>query len=104
MKNRKGKSLKSLSRLQLLELLLQTMEENDALKAENEELKRKSENQKLICDKAGSLAEASLALTRIFEEADKAIEIYKSSLAGNCPSQTDTQAESANPQTLDNES
>ncbi len=69
-----------MSRIELLEMLVAQMEENEQLREENERLKEQMNGRQLICQRSGTLAEASLMLTRIFEEADRAIEIYRSNL------------------------
>lgn len=79
MKDQPKKSMKRMSRIELLELLVAQMEENEQLKKENEDLKAKLEHRKLVLENSGTLAEAALQLTRIFEEADQAIEIYRTS-------------------------
>lgn len=70
------KPLKKLKRNQLLELLLDALEENERLRQENQAIKEKYNEKIDIVKKSGSLAEASLKLTNIFEEAQKAINIY----------------------------
>lgn len=82
MKDQHKKSMKRMSRTELLELLIEQMEENEQLKNENQQLKEQLENRTLICQTSGSLAEAALKLTRIFEEADRAVEIYHANLIG----------------------
>ena len=70
------KELKKLTRTELLEMLLELTRENDRLKADldaaNEELK----DRKIRIEKAGSIAEASLALSGIFEKAQEACDLF----------------------------
>ena len=73
---KKTPNLKKLNKKQLLEIMLAQGEEIDALRKENEELKEKLEERKFDLDHIGSIAEASLAVTDIFKEAEKAALVY----------------------------
>lgn len=73
---KKTLNLKKLNKKQLLEIMLAQGEEIDALRKENEELKEKLEERKFDLDHIGSIAEASLAVTDIFKEAEKAALVY----------------------------
>lgn len=75
-----SKRLKKSSRQELLEMLLDATEENERLRHENEELRQEIESRRLICQNTGSLAEAALKLSGIFEAADKALKIYQANL------------------------
>ena len=68
--------LKSLSRKQLLELLLLQTQRADRLEAELEEAKRRIRDKTLIETEAGSIAEASLKLNGVFEAAQAAASQY----------------------------
>lgn len=70
------KSGKKLRRAQLLELLVQLSEENDALKKENELLRSRLEDKTIAINNAGSIAEASLKLNKVFEAAQAAADNY----------------------------
>lgn len=70
------KDLKRLKRVEILEIMLAQSKEIDRLRARNAELEQALENKQIILANAGSLAEASLKLTRIFEEAQKAADLY----------------------------
>ena len=70
------KTLKRLRRTELLELLLEEREINKKLENELSEAKSQLENRELILKQTGSIAEASLELTNIFVEAQKAADIY----------------------------
>ena len=72
--------LTKLSKKDLLEIMLRQGEEIDALRAEVQELKDKLEAREIDINRVGSLAEASLAVTEIFKEADKAAMTYLSNL------------------------
>lgn len=81
------KQLKKLSRAELLEILIQQAKRNDSLEAELAELKtfyeeKISEYEALLerktiaIEESGSIAEASLKLSGIFEAAQQAADIY----------------------------
>lgn len=82
-----SKELRKLNRLELLEMLLEQSEELDKVKLELEQTKKELEevneklkNQEIKIDEAGNIAEAALAISGIFEAAQKAIDIYKNAL------------------------
>ena len=70
------KELRKLTRSELLEMLIAQTERNEMLNAELEEAKRQLQNRKIVCDRAGSLAEASLQLNGVFESAQEAAKQY----------------------------
>ena len=70
------KELLKLKRSEMLEIMLAQSHEIDSLRKELEEVKAKLEDRKVRMKKAGNLAEASLQLTNIFEEAQKAADLY----------------------------
>ena len=72
----KKKTLQKKSRLELLELLLESREENQKLRKENEELKAQLESRQLEQADCQSLSEASLRLSGVFRAADEAVTIY----------------------------
>ena len=74
------KELKRLSRAELLELLLEQVEENEALRAEIADLKGQLEDRVIKIEKAGSIAEAALRLNGVFEAAEAAAKQYLDSL------------------------
>lgn len=71
------KELRRLSRMELVQLLLDVTKENETLQAENAELKQQLEDRKLAMDRVGNIAEASLVLNKVFEDAQKAADLYK---------------------------
>ena len=73
--------LLKLRKKDLLEIMLKQGQEIDRLRDRVAELEEKLESKEIIIDNAGSLAEASLALTAIFEEAQKAADIYLSNVS-----------------------
>ncbi len=68
--------LSKLKKRDLLEIMLRQGEEIDSLRAQVSELEAKLEDREFAINKAGSIAEASLAVTDIFKEAEKAAMIY----------------------------
>ena len=70
------KELLKLKRSEMLEIMLAQSREIDDLRKELEETRAALEDRKIKVRKAGSLAEASLQLTNIFEEAQRAADLY----------------------------
>ena len=70
------KELKRLRRSDLLELLLVQSKENQQLRQELEEARAQLANRAIKIEKAGSMAEAALQLSGIFEAADQACAQY----------------------------
>lgn len=74
------KELRKLSRSELLELLVEQVEENEALRAENEDLKARLADRTIKIEQSGSIAEAALKLNGIFEAAEAAAKQYLESI------------------------
>ena len=72
----KEKELKKLSRLQLVDLLIESTEENERLKTLVQELSDELESRRIECRKAGNIAQAALQLNGVFEAAQQATEDY----------------------------
>ena len=70
------KELLKLKRSELLEIMLAQSREIDSLREELTETKKKLEDKRIKIKEAASIAEASLQLTGIFEEAQKAADLY----------------------------
>lgn len=70
------KELRKMKRTDLFEIMLAQSEEIDRLRAELATLKKQLEDKRILLEKRGTLAEASLVLTDIFEEAQKAADLY----------------------------
>lgn len=70
------KELRKLSRAELLEMLLIQTKEVERLREELEEAKSRLEDRRILLEKAGSIAEASLMLNGIFESAQRAADQY----------------------------
>lgn len=69
-----------MSRSELLEMLITQMEENKSLKAQLKEANAALENRQIEIEKSGSLAEAALRLSGVFEAADRAAQMYLDNL------------------------
>ena len=76
MDDKDRKNLARLRKRELLKIMVAQGEEIDRLKARVAELETELASRQVTMDKVGSLAEASLALTNIFREADEAAAIY----------------------------
>ena len=74
------KTLRQLNRQELIELLLEQKKRNDALEAELEEVKKQLEDRDILISESGSIAEAALKLSGIFEDAQKAADMYLSNI------------------------
>lgn len=72
----KKRDLTKLKKQEILKIMVEQGEEIDRLKARIDELEQELGQIEIDKDKVGSIAEASLAVTRIFDEADKAARIY----------------------------
>ena len=68
--------LRKLKRSELLELLVEQSREIDRLREELETANRKLKSKRIQIRESGSIAEASLKLTNIFEAAQEAANLY----------------------------
>ena len=68
--------LLKLKKKDLLEIMLRQSEEIDELRAQIADLQAKLDDRDFQFDRIGSIAEASLAVTNIFQEAEKAAKLY----------------------------
>ena len=75
-----NKELKKLTRLQLLELLVEQGKEMERLKRRAERAEEKLRKRMLLLSEAGSIAEASLRLNGVFEAAQAAADQYLDSV------------------------
>ncbi len=74
------KELKKLSRQELLEVLLVQSKKIDRLRAQLDEARQQLSEKELAIAEAGSIAEASLSLSGVFEDAQKAADQYLSNI------------------------
>ena len=70
------KELLKLNKAEMLEIMLAQSREIDSLREQLAEAEARLEDRRITIEKAGSLAEASLKLTKVFEEAQKAADLY----------------------------
>ena len=77
-----NKSLSKLSRKELLDLLYEQEKRLEELESRNKELEAQIEDRKIKIAKVGSIAEASLALSNVFAEAQKAVDRYLENVQG----------------------
>ena len=75
-----NKELKKLTRLQLLELLVEPGKEMERLKRRAERAEEKLRKRMLLLSEAGSIAEAALRLNGVFEAAQAAADQYLDSV------------------------
>lgn len=89
------KDLKKLNRYQLLEMLILQTERADRLEQELQETRKQLEEHNLQFAKLGSIAEASLQLSGIFEAAQKAADLYLEEAKKRADQMTEPQEETA---------
>ena len=70
------KDFRKFKRVELYEIMLAQAEEIDDLRAQLAAAKKELKNKRIDIQRSGSIAEASLKLTKIFEEAQKAADLY----------------------------
>lgn len=74
------RKLRNMKKIELIELLLEQEKEIERLKAENDVLKDQTNIQQIKLNSAGSIAEASLLLSGVFEAAQRAADLYLNSV------------------------
>ncbi len=70
------KELRRLSRMDLLEMLLEQSKEVERLQTELETVKKQLDDRRIMEQEAGSIAEAALRLNKVFEAAQQAADQY----------------------------
>lgn len=70
------KELRRLSRMDLLEMLLEQSREVERLQKELETVKNQLSDRRIMEQESGSIAEASLKLNKVFEAAQQAADQY----------------------------
>lgn len=75
-----AKELKSLSRSDLLEMLIMQTERVERMEKDLEEAKRRAESREIIVANAGTLAEAAMQINEVFKAADQAAAQYLSNI------------------------
>lgn len=71
-----NKTLRKMSRRELMEMLLEQSKEVERLRAELEQAEQKLRSRQILLREAGSIAEASLRLNEVFESAQRAADQY----------------------------
>lgn len=79
-----NQQLKKLRREELLRMLLELERENEALAEENRLLRNELQSRQIAIKEAGSLAEAALRLSGVFEAAQKAADLYLENVKNRC--------------------
>jgi len=79
-----AKELKRLGRSDLMEMLLELTKENQELREQLQEMEQKLQERQIHIEQSGSLAEAALRLSRIFEDAQAACELYEQNIRLRC--------------------
>ena len=74
------KEFRKLRREDLIEIIYQYQRRDQKLTQENEMLRRQLEDRRIRLQKAGSIAEAAMALSGVFDAAQKAADLYLQSL------------------------
>ena len=80
---KKNDNLRKLRKAELLQIMLEQSDEIDRLRDRVEELEKELMDRRITIEEAGSIAEASLKLTRVFEEAQKAADLYLENIRGH---------------------
>lgn len=78
------KELRKLSRAELLELLIEQGRENQALQEQLQTALEQLASRQIKIEKCGSIAEASLTLSGVFEAAQQAIDQYRENCEREC--------------------
>lgn len=76
-----NRALRKMKKIELLELLLEQEKEIERLRAENETLHERVDIQRIKIENSGSIAEAALQLSGVFEAAQKAADLYLKSVS-----------------------
>ena len=77
------KELRGLNRAELLEILISLSKENEELREKVGQLTEQLNDRQIALSKAGSIAEAALALNGVFETAQRAAEQYMDNIKNN---------------------
>ena len=70
------RELRRLKKEEILEIMLAQSREIDRLKSRVAQLEKELHNKNIRIREAGSIAEAALSLTKVFEEAQRAADLY----------------------------
>ncbi len=75
------KELRRMSRVELIEIIYALEQNEEELKQENENLRKKLEERTVVVEHAGSIAEAVAGLNHIFDTAQQTADDYLASVA-----------------------
>ena len=78
------KDLRKLSKVELLELLISQGRENIALRERAERAEAELAERRIRIEESGSIADAAMKLSGVFEAAQKAIDLYRESCEREC--------------------
>lgn len=92
------KELHRLNRRQLLELMLSQSRRIDKLERELAEAKEQLENRRIVAEQSGSIAEAALRLSGVFEAAEEAAALYLESVRQNAVQKREIEFDFENPE------
>lgn len=74
------KELRRMNRSELIEIIYALQQNEELLRQENQRLREELDEKRIKIENAGSIAEASLSLSHIFEDAQKAADLYLTSV------------------------
>lgn len=99
-----SRDLSKLDRLQLLQLLDEAVRENTRLKEELASARQQLEDRRIALADSESLADAALRLSGIFEDAQRAIDLYRSNVIGSSSADAQSAADRADHKSADADS
>lgn len=76
----KQKSLRKLSRSELIDIIYELKTQEALLEKENEALKKKLENRTILLNNSGSIADAAIQINQLFETAQQTANDYLDSI------------------------
>lgn len=76
--------IRKLSRAELVDIIYELQNQIEQLEKENALLKQQSSNREIAIESAGSIAEAAMNLSGIFEAAQKAADLYLEEIQRRC--------------------
>lgn len=76
------RQLRKASRTDLLKLLLEQRKENETMRRQIDQLQEQLQQRQITIDQSGSLAEAALKLSGIFDAAETACQYYTENIRG----------------------
>lgn len=74
------KELRKMRRMELIEIIYQLQQNLVRMEQENERLRRKLHDRRILLENAGSIAEAALRINEVFESAQRAADQYVESV------------------------